>query len=224
MSAHYYKDGILVPEGTEGALPSVTTILAVRANPGLDAWRERVGAEEAHKRQQESSELGTKVHESVEYYLNTGSNVLWMGDTPFDFMGRGFLAWVDKYRPTLTKPEVFLQSDLHEYCGTADLICEIEGEQWLIDFKTSSHIRPEYALQLAAYEQAWAEMGSGRSRRAVLQLTTQIKRGWRFKEFDHEDDLPVFLAHKEIHDWQQRVTPPAKEYAGPVWAFKEEAQ
>lgn len=232
MSAHYYKDGELVPEGTEGALPSVTTILSVRANPGLQEWRDRVGAEEAYRRQQESSELGTRVHKELEHLVGFAAKtdaaiLLHEALEPIDTdpFVQGFVSWFNKYQPSSLLAETYLQSDLHEYCGTADLICMLDGEQWVIDFKTSKHIRPEYALQLAAYEQAWCEMGHGRSRRAVLQLTTEIKRGWRFKEFTSDDDFGVFMAHKEIFDWQQQFKSPRRDISQTAqWAFaKEEA-
>lgn len=199
MSHWYSKEGELLPEGM--GYPSVTTILSVRDNPGLDAWRLHVGAEEAQRRSKEATDKGTAVHAACEEYL---LGKLEQGPI-------GLMNWLEKVKPTKCQPELFLFSDLHEYAGTADLICEIDGEPWLIDFKTSKHIDAGYALQLAAYVQAYKEMTGVECRRAVLQLTDQIQRGYRWKEFTDPDDFGVFMAHKEVHDWLVKISPKKKE-------------
>lgn len=204
--SHWYLDGQLCPEGV--GFPSVTTILDVRANPNVIAWRERTGIAEADKYTQERQELGTAVHEEIEAWFKTRSREgILMPSMEGITLLHGFFAWFTKYQPTKCQSELYLQSDLHEYAGTADLICEIEGEPWLIDFKTSRHIQPSYGLQLAAYAQAYAEKTGVHCRRAVLQLTDEIKRGYRFQEFTNDDDFGIFMAHKAIHEWLELVNP-----------------
>lgn len=204
MSGHHYLDGVLAPAGTEGALPSVTTILSVRANPGLQAWRDRVGAEAADKRRDESADLGTRVHQAIEQLIKGAA--IFALDTDFETYVQGFQNWHDKVAPATLQAETFVTS-AYGYAGTIDLICEIDGEPWIIDFKTGG-IKPEHGLQLAAYAQAWAEGPLNyMPRRAVLQLTTETKKGWRFREFSDPDDWKIFLAHKEIYDWNCKHNP-----------------
>ena len=50
-----------------------------------------------------------------------------------------FLRFVDfweTHKPTLIETEVHLFSDELKIAGTCDCICEIDGELWVIDFKT----------------------------------------------------------------------------------------
>ena len=69
-----------------------------------------------------------------------------------------FLRFVDfweTYKPTLIETEVHLFSDELKVAGTCDCICEINGELWVIDFKTSNHLQTTYDLQSAAYAQMY---------------------------------------------------------------------
>ena len=71
-----------------------------------------------------------------------------------------FLRFVDfweTYNPTLIETEVHLFSDELKVAGTCDCICEIDGELWVIDFKTSNHLQTTYDLQSAAYAQMYKE-------------------------------------------------------------------
>lgn len=217
MSAHWYLDGTLVEQGTPGALPSVTTILDVRAKPGLDRWRKMVGEEAADKKMIESQELGTAVHGLIEAFLN---DIKTPYKTELSAWYQGFMNWYEKSKPENCVSELFVTSN-HGYAGTIDLVCEIDGDMWIIDFKTGS-IKPEHGLQLAAYAEAWAEHNDWvRPRRGILQLTPDLKRGWRFKEFDDNNDFGVFMAHKEIFDWQlahNPIKPPAKWDGGVIYA------
>lgn len=213
VSQHWYSpEGELVEPGTEGAYPSVTTILDVRNKPGLTDWKLRVGEEEAYNVQQTSAKLGTIVHKWIETFLTKGK-VAEDITVPEFALARpyieGFLAWHDKVQPKNCATELFICSNIHEYSGTTDLVCEIDKELWVIDFKTSKRIDEGFGLQLAAYVEAVKEMNAFKlwPRRAVLQLTQEIKRGYRFKEFDDEMDFSVFLAHKEIFNWEQKISP-----------------
>tara|TARA_X000001382_G_scaffold116995_1_gene96412 strand:+ start:26 stop:385 length:360 start_codon:yes stop_codon:yes gene_type:complete len=53
--------------------------------------------------------------------------------------------------------EVSLVSEKYQFGGTFDAIAEINGKNYLIDFKTSKSIYQEYVIQLAAYRQLWQE-------------------------------------------------------------------
>lgn len=194
--SHWYKGGVLVAPGTPGALASVTTILDVRNKPWLYAWQMNVGPEEAARRLKESQEKGTAVHGMIETFLKDGEFEVEESD-PYYPLFAGFMRWYEKTKPTKVQSEVYLESKKHGYCGTADLICQIDGEWWVIDFKTSKHLDDGYELQLAAY----AACVPKAKRTGILQLTDEIQRGYRFKET--EGDLAIFLAHKAIFDWQE---------------------
>jgi hypothetical protein len=58
----------LSPSGIK--YPSVTTVLSCLDKPGLDAWKARVGEEEAAKILRQAGTRGTAVHLIAENYLN----------------------------------------------------------------------------------------------------------------------------------------------------------
>lgn len=187
---HFYNaGGELVNPGTPGAFVSPTTILSIRHNTGLQAWRDRVGAEEADRRSKESTDRGTAAHNAIEAFLKGEAS-----DAP-----AGFLTWFKKYEPETVAVEAFCRSSLHEFAGKVDYICRIDGTLWIIDWKTSKHIHQGYELQLAAYREAWQEMKGERARTKVVQLTDELKRGYREKEMD--GDFGVFMAHKEVYEY-----------------------
>jgi hypothetical protein len=64
-------------------------------------------------------------------------------------------AFLDKWQPEFHYVEQTVWSDEHAYAGSFDCIVTIEGEQIILDLKTSqSGVHAETALQLAAYRYA----------------------------------------------------------------------
>ena len=55
------------PSGSK--YPSVTTVLSILSKEGIDAWKKRVGAEEAAKVGFQASNRGTDVHDCLEKYV-----------------------------------------------------------------------------------------------------------------------------------------------------------
>lgn len=182
------------------AVPSVTTILSIIANPGLEAWRLHVGPVEASERSRVASENGTNVHKALEDTVNGKHRE----DNSYADEIKAFNQWREEYQPTNLEAETFLRSTKYKFAGKTDLICWIGGELWIVDFKTSKSIRTEYGLQLRGYEQAYFELHGKHARMAVLQITNKIKAGYRFKELD--EPLDVFLACKELFDWTRQYT------------------
>jgi len=61
-------------------------------------------------------------------------------------------------------------SHTHKYAGTFDGIFDINGENWLIDWKTSNGIYWDYRIQIIAYKKALEEMGKNVDRCVIVQL------------------------------------------------------
>jgi hypothetical protein len=62
--------------------------------------------------------------------------------------------FLDVSRPRFLAIEAMVCSLRHEYGGTAHAFVEIDGETWLIDYKTGAGAYPETALQLAGLARA----------------------------------------------------------------------
>lgn len=197
---HWYDEsGKLTTPLTPGAVPSATTVLSVIANPGLEAWRLRVGTLAANEKQTTSAARGTAVHKLLEDIVN---NKTISKDHIYAKEGQSYVNWRTKHEPAECEAEVFLRSEDFGYAGTADLICRLDGELWVIDFKTSRLISPTFGLQLRAYEQGLFEIRHEHARMGVLQITDQVKAGYRFHEVN--EPLDVFLACKRLFDWNRK--------------------
>lgn len=203
MRHKYNTKGELVSEHKDG-LWSVTTILDVANKPGLNAWRDTVGPEEANKVMYESAAIGTEVHSLCEQILK-GETGWASADEVVPYV-QGFERWLEKTEPQTVATELFVFSRRHGYAGTADYICFIGKELWIIDFKTSKSLHDSMGLQLAAYRQAYEEMTGERARTAILKLTTKTQKGWQFKEYN--EPIKPFLGLKAFFDWEIKKNPP----------------
>ena len=84
------------------------------------------------------------------------------------------------------------------YAGTIDLVCEIDGELYIVDLKTSQYVWPEHEIQISAYKHAY-DKGA---KLAILQLGyRRNQKGWKFTEVD--DKYNLFQAAKQI--WKNEV-------------------
>ncbi|GAG98683.1 unnamed protein product, partial [marine sediment metagenome] len=72
----------------------------------------------------------------------------------FEGYGNALKSWVETHKPKPLRSEVEVHSDKWGYAGRCDLICHINDEIWLIDFKTGKNIYKEVGLQLVAYKEA----------------------------------------------------------------------
>lgn len=141
----------------DGVMPSVTAVLgATKDMTGLEAWRKRVGDEEADRIRNEACARGEWLHGCVERYLEQGAlpEYRW-----------GWNGWWQSIHGWLSENvtgTLVLEAPVYSprgYCGTLDAICEIDGEIVLCDWKNA--LRPkkpeyleEYKCQLAAYRRA----------------------------------------------------------------------
>ncbi len=159
--------------------PSVTTVLGIKDKPGLVGWAKRETAACAVRnldilarmvasggpqaagewlkripdfRRDVAADLGSRVH-AVAEGLGRGEPVAVDAEVrPFlEAYRRDFL---EPFRPRFLAVEAMVCSPRYEYGGTADAFVEIDGEIWLLDYKTGSGVYPDTALQLAGLARA----------------------------------------------------------------------
>lgn len=200
----YFKDGI--------AHPNVTGITAMYPKgPGFENWL--IGMPTvAHKKieLESAGERGTNVHNAVDTLMH-GHSIKWVDYTDEEWrMINAFHSWYTVHEPTVIDVEfsVFGNRGGKRYAGTVDLLCEIDGEKWIVDWKTSGGIYASHKVQVAAYAFALRQQrpdlfpGEGFPRAAVVQLGSSHKRtkklsygpGFKMEEVDVSDMLPVFDA------------------------------
>jgi hypothetical protein len=142
------------------------------------------------------------------------------------YIWKMFLRFVDfweTYKPTLVETETHLFSDELKVAGTVDLICEIDGELWVIDFKTSNHLQTTYDLQGAVYAKCYEEcFGKKVDRVGVLWLKSKSRgedktgkrlkgKNWEIYESPRTQDenIEIFHSVKKLFDLENPKHKPA---------------
>ena len=160
-------------------MPSVTTILGIKDKPALVGWAKRETAACAVRnldvlarmvanggapaavnwlktipdfQRDLSADLGTAVHAAAET-IALGLP-LELDDAVRPFVAAYRRDFLELFHPRFLAVEAMVCSLRYEYGGTADAFVEIEGETWLIDYKTGSGVYPDTALQLAGLARA----------------------------------------------------------------------
>ena len=155
--------------------PSITSVLGSQPKPSLDAWRERVGEEEADRIMKESAKLGTAVHVLCERYLSN-QNLLMVNDEARGVFNR--LRFLLGNINNIVGLEIPLYSDILKLAGTADCIAEYNGVLSVIDFKTSKRAKKEewiedYFIQAFFYSAAFFEMTGAIPEQIVILIAVR---------------------------------------------------
>jgi len=185
--------------------PSVTTILQyMPKNKFFESWLKDVG-HNADLIMKRAGKQGTQVHEACEKLI-LGEEVSWMDDygnakysqIVWEMILKFYEFW-NTYKPELISSEEFVWSDEFKYAGTADIVCKLNDQTWLLDIKTSNSIHKSYDLQLASYAKALEESkGIKIDRTGIVWLKAHSRgpakngktiqgKGWKVLEIDEID-------------------------------------
>jgi hypothetical protein len=167
-----------------GPWPGVTTVTDVLDKPALTRWHKEQVAQAAiasaerlladresgnvdaaiayllatRNEGTNSRERGTRIHAALESVLRREAFEIDPRDEP---AVAGARTWLNEHHVQPIEVEAFLINETHGYGGTCDLIAEIDGETWLLDWKSSKsvawpngNVYDEMRLQLAAYSRA----------------------------------------------------------------------
>jgi len=177
------------PDGR--TVPSVTTILSqTKDMTHLNAWKKRVGQQEAQRIATESANIGTVMHRSLELHVKgearvPGSNLIQqqahaMANVIIE-NGLKDVSEVWGSEINLYYPEL--------YAGTTDLIGVYKGEPAILDFKQARKLKKaewveDYYLQLAAYINAHNKLFDTQIRHGRIFICTQNNE---FQTFEIDD-------------------------------------
>jgi PD-(D/E)XK nuclease superfamily len=148
------------PDGDR--FPSVTTVVGAASNKKeiIQAWRNRVGHEEANRITRISASRGTKVHSLCEDYLN---NTLSKNVFPDSLeMFRSIKPFLNRINNIHFQEKPLWSKNL-KLAGTVDCIAEFDGVLSVIDFKTSKRTKylediEDYFWQTCAYALMYEEL------------------------------------------------------------------
>lgn len=162
------------------AYPSVTTVLGSLSKDAIDAWRKRVGEEEANKISGRASRRGEALHLACEKYLLNE-----MSDLKIRNMMPNIKQLFMQLRPELDKNigriyaiEQPLYSDKLRIAGRVDTIADWDNRLSIIDYKSSTKEKLEenilgYFLQCTAYAEMFEELTKKRIENIVVAIAVE---------------------------------------------------
>jgi len=197
--------------------PSVTTVLdAYPKGAGFREWLKANGAG-SDQIVKEAAERGSNVHNAIEHIL-LGRELKWItnGVPAYTLEEWQMICKYLEFHQEYIQPgeqvaaETMLFSKTLRLGGTCDMVAKINGETWLIDFKTSNGLYKTHEIQLAVYKEMWDEHNSPKiDRYGILWLNSshRTKRqfqgiGWQLKEFtdSHEYNLQLYHHTRALWD------------------------
>ena len=197
---HNGKRHYVTPEGE--LFPSITTVLGELSKAAIQAWRERVGEEEANKISGKASRRGTSLHSVCESYIKNEEgfldtktyNIIELFKTIEPFFER-----IDNVHGV----ELALYSDHFGIAGRTDLIAEFDGTLSIIDYKTSNKTKKKewcesYFAQGAFYGVAYEELTNIPVPQVVIIMAV-------------ENEAPQLFAEKS-DDWIDKIWEAKKLY------------
>lgn len=168
----YYEKQLWTPDGyikipedqqAAGFERMVSIHNRIKTMSPKEYWEALNNAKGAHRRgKEDAADAGTLVHQFVEDYIN------WtMGKAKKPVMpklpqvkegAQAWLRWIKSagdVKFTLSEQKIY--SRKHEYAGTLDFACTINGVPTMGDLKTSNYFYPEMFWQISAYQYARLE-------------------------------------------------------------------
>ena len=184
-----------------GSYPSITTVLKIINEEAIEAWKKRVGLEEANRVGNRAARRGTLVHEILERYLNNEDTSDYLPHIKHSL--QNLRPILDRSIGTIFGLETPLYSDHLGLAGRVDCVAEWNGKISIIDFKTSKRIKkrehvPQYFAQCAGYAIMWEE----RTGIPISQLVILI---------DVDYELPIIFEEKR-DDWTKLLIETKEKY------------
>ena len=143
-------------------VPRVTTILDYCSgnSENLMMWAAKLGNDYKYEKERVLN-IGTKVHKAIEEYITAGSTYCLRNlnsgikrEVLTSFSN--FLSWYNKVIYELGWSVEIITTEVPLICpwfgGTADVIMEINGKKYVVDFKTSKKLTQEYFIQVSVYK------------------------------------------------------------------------
>ena len=153
----FLDERFYVSDDGKNYYPSVTTVLSgFPKGPEFYMWMKDVG-HNANIIRDRAGAIGTNVHDALEQ-IALGYTIRWTSPEKkelytleeWKMIKKGY-DFLKTYNPKVLHVERRLVSDKMRIGGTVDLIVEMGGKNWLIDWKTSKSIADTYHIQQAVY-------------------------------------------------------------------------
>ena len=215
-------------------VPAVTRIVDAVSPKNLTEWAAKAGAEwwlnnytddvemqaimydgirYAHKEiSREAQNIGSDVHKWIELHIRSKMDngrlfVEYPDDVKVPMQNfHKWLDWAESRDIEWLGSEKKVYSKYWNYAGTIDALAKINGELYVIDFKTSAKIYKEYYLQVYGYAQAIHEMVNDESSKHYPKgmIVRLDKNENKFQEVAFECEPRVFHNALSIKAFQSK--------------------
>ena len=198
------------------------------------------------KQSSEALDVGTLVHEYVDLLLK--DEVVEIQSTfngrsvPLDPQQRAVLSFLEfwkRYKPEVIAKEHLLytteKDKSGEYilpvCGRCDLVARIDGDIWMLDYKTSkSKVNPQYGVQLTLYAWLW-NLTHDKDNQIDKLGVVHLKKDWKrlptkpIQKYEYNQDLArsaykIFTSFYESYE-RDGMTPKTREPLPKTFNLKE---
>lgn len=196
-------------------LPMLTEMVRTGGDTAAVEWLKRI----PDFQRDTAADLGTRIHALADAVARGTDVTIAPEEAPYI---TGYLRWLETAKPKFVNSEFMVYSETHRYGGTCDAAAWLDGELWIIDYKTGNTVQESVALQLVGYARAdWlGRAGDPKpyripkaTRFGVLHVRPE---GAELVPFDVTDaDWAGFVAARQLFDW-------TRERAGVVKQVKQE--
>lgn len=182
----------VTPEGKK--YPSVTTVTGFLSAKEIQAWRKRIGEDEANRITRQATTRGTAVHKICESYINNVDEYT-KNHMPVNVEAFSRLKPIlDEHINNIVMQECPLYSDYLEVGGRVDCIAEWDGVLSVIDFKTSRKAKKkEWVKNYFMQESAYCVMFEERTKIPIRQIVTVV--------YVDNDDSQIFIEDRDNYIW-----------------------
>ena len=180
-------------------VPSITSVTGFYNREVFVEWRKRVGVEEANRKTKKATSRGTDFHEAAQAYLEN-KELDWDEFKPLTkFMFHHLKPELDKIN-NIHAIERTLYSEYLGLAGRVDCIAEYDGELAVIDFKTSTKIKPEkwvenYFVQEMFYASAYYELTEIPVKKLITLMVTPEGEVKVFDKRNKEDYIKLLVRY-----------------------------
>jgi genome maintenance exonuclease 1 len=188
-----YKEKYIWPNNSHLLLSPSRILDGTKDKTGLDAWRKRVGEEEANRIIEESQKIGKSLHTYIENSVWKFCNVRYQNHPPLinpiyhphaDLVSKMGNIVLEKGLKNSLEEVYGLESYIYYsiyFRGIIDLVGKYEGEDTIVDFKTKTKMPKEewmedWFMQVAAYGMAHNfRCGTNIKKGVVLLITRELE-------------------------------------------------
>ena len=184
--AHRYRSpsGFVLPSVTQ-ILKPVTNAMYKNVDPGILNIK---------------ADLGTAVHSAIEFLIDDD-----LDEGSLDLSVRPYVnawkRWRDYYKPKFLLRELRLGCDY--FCGTVDCVCEIKGETFVIDWKTTSKLHRTVGPQMSAYEMLVRKHMGTPKLMSRMAVRLGSNGGYECMKCTDPKDYQIFEYLLKLNEWMR---------------------